>query len=338
MNREMKISIVVPIYNAARYLAECVDSVLAQSYTNFELILVDDGSSDSSVVICRQYVDKDGRIILLEKENGGVSSARNLGLRYASGDWVAFLDADDWIEPDYLNSFLSHDNLKTDFIIQGYKRIREGALIGENGYDIPCFNNFPDFLLYSERNLLINSPWLKLFRNDIIQRFNILFDIAYDLGEDHIFTLNYLQRIRSFSVSTARGYCYRMSTDLSSLTTKVVDLDSFRQYIVESNRLREALLYAYKADNRYIVQSRQEKNKYGVLLANAVFDKRRQLSVEDERKEFNKLHGILEPKYGVWAISKKLYIFYGLVLCAYRLGLYSTKLTVHLLNLLRKFQ
>lgn len=93
-----KISIIVPIYNIEKYLYRCIDSILTQTFTNFELILVDDGSRDSSGIICDEYAVKDSRVCVIHKENGGVCSARNLGIDKASGEWIAFVDGDDWLD------------------------------------------------------------------------------------------------------------------------------------------------------------------------------------------------------------------------------------------------
>lgn len=100
MNRENMISVIVPVYNVEKYLARCVDSILAQTYGNLEVILVDDGAMDSSGKICDEYAAKDGRIQVIHKANGGLSSARNAGIDAAKGEYLAFVDSDDWIEPD----------------------------------------------------------------------------------------------------------------------------------------------------------------------------------------------------------------------------------------------
>ena len=100
MNRETLISVIVPVYNVEAYLARCVDSILAQTHANLEVILVDDGAKDASGAICDDYAAKDPRVKVLHKENGGLSSARNAGLEIASGEYIAFVDSDDWIEPD----------------------------------------------------------------------------------------------------------------------------------------------------------------------------------------------------------------------------------------------
>lgn len=95
------ISIIVPVYNVELYLDKCIQSILAQSYPNFELLLIDDGSSDGSKEICDKYAKLDSRIRVFHRINGGVSSARNAGLEKAKGDWIAFIDADDWVFPNF---------------------------------------------------------------------------------------------------------------------------------------------------------------------------------------------------------------------------------------------
>lgn len=112
-----KVSVIIPVYNVEKYLSECVDSVLHQTYQNFEIILVDDGSKDKSGEICDMYASSDSRISVIHKENGGASSARNEGLRYASGDYVYFLDSDDLIKPYAFEHFVKAvDSEKADII------------------------------------------------------------------------------------------------------------------------------------------------------------------------------------------------------------------------------
>ena len=94
------ISVIIPIYNVEKYVVQCIDSVIAQTYRNLEIILVDDGSKDSSAATCDEYQRKDERVVVIHKENGGLSSARNAGLEIATGEWVAFVDSDDWISPE----------------------------------------------------------------------------------------------------------------------------------------------------------------------------------------------------------------------------------------------
>ena len=102
MNENPKITVIVPVYNTEKYLRRCVDSILAQTFTDFELLLVNDGSTDGSGAICDEYAQKDSRVRVFHKENGGVSSARNIGIDNAQGDWITFIDSDDRIEQRHL--------------------------------------------------------------------------------------------------------------------------------------------------------------------------------------------------------------------------------------------
>lgn len=102
MNENVKVSVIVPIYKIERYLHQCVDSIIAQTFTDFELLLIDDGSPDGCPAICDEYAQKDARIRVFHKPNGGLTSARNHGLDNAKGDWIMHIDGDDWIEPTYI--------------------------------------------------------------------------------------------------------------------------------------------------------------------------------------------------------------------------------------------
>ena len=112
------ISIICPIYNTELYLKECLNSILCQSYTNFELILIDDGSTDNSGIICDEYATKDKRIIVIHQTNKGLSASRNKGLEIASGEFITFIDSDDWIDPNTLRDNLSifNDNPQINFL------------------------------------------------------------------------------------------------------------------------------------------------------------------------------------------------------------------------------
>lgn len=115
----MLVSVIVPVYKAEKWLHRCVDSILAQTMEDFELLLIDDGSPDRSGEICDEYAVKDSRVRVFYKENGGVSSARNLGLDNAQGEWISFVAADDWVEVDYLEGLT--ENLDADFIARGMR-------------------------------------------------------------------------------------------------------------------------------------------------------------------------------------------------------------------------
>ena len=119
-----KISIIVPVYNAEKTLNQCVDSIIHQSYKDWELFLIDDGSKDHSAAICDKYAQQDERIRVFHKSNGGVSSARNVGLDNAVGEWITFIDSDDWVENNYLENLYQNDEndiVASYFIAEGWK-------------------------------------------------------------------------------------------------------------------------------------------------------------------------------------------------------------------------
>ena len=120
------ISIIIPVYNAENYLRRCIDSVLSQSFTDFELILVDDGSKDKSPQICDEYASQDTRVRVIHKANGGVSAARNDGLDIAKGEYITFIDSDDWVERDYLSTLSNYRDY--DIVFFSHR------LIYEDGY------------------------------------------------------------------------------------------------------------------------------------------------------------------------------------------------------------
>ena len=191
-----KISVIVPVYNAEQWLERCVDSIVAQTYTDWELLLIDDGSTDRSGDICDRYAASDPRIQALHKPNGGVSSARNLGLDHAQGEWITFVDSDDYIEVRFLESMT--DNLDADLIIGNAIELNNKNISyditpswGYKIYDVNSF--FSEFFGY----LILRTPWSKLYRKDIIKT---RFPEDVNNGEDTIFVLKYIQEIQSIRV------------------------------------------------------------------------------------------------------------------------------------------
>lgn len=118
-----KVSVIIPVYNAEKYLRKCLDSVLAQSFADFEVLLINDGSTDGSGKICDDYAQKDARVKVFHKENGGVSSARNLGLDNATGDWIVFVDSDDYVEKNYFEVINNNLSQEIDVLVFSYWKI-----------------------------------------------------------------------------------------------------------------------------------------------------------------------------------------------------------------------
>lgn len=176
-----KISVIVPVYKVEKYLPKCIDSILQQIFTDFELLLIDDGSPDNSGKICDEYAIKDSRIRVFHKKNGGVSSARNLGLDNAKGEWISFIDADDWISSD----FLSFDHEEADVIQKSYQTISQsGKIIAINHLHSNIINSKKSLYKFyvNKRN---NALWDKIIAKKLIG--NRRFDINVKIGEDFLF-------------------------------------------------------------------------------------------------------------------------------------------------------
>ncbi len=224
MNTETgKICIVLPVYNAESFLDKCIHSILRQTYKNWELILVDDGSKDASSKICDFFSEKYENIRTIHQENAGVSAARNRGIQEASGEFIVFVDSDDWVSDNMLELLTSNQKKNDADFTMGNANI-----VGKNAQVIGCYAsenlslNQDEFWkhfgrLYSET--LLNSPWAKLYRTDIIQKNNLQFDLSRSLGEDLLFNLNYYQYCSRFCFFPTPIYYYRSVTP-SSLTNR----------------------------------------------------------------------------------------------------------------------
>ena len=192
------VSIIVPVYNAEKFLNRCIDSILAQTYTDWELLLIDDGSKDASGRICDEYATKDERIRVFHKENGGVSSARNLGLDHAQGEWITFVDSDDYIEENFLKSF--EGNLDADLVVGNAVLINnENRMsiidvgLSEGLYPFPS-KSISSILSKS----IIRVPWGKLYKKECIG--SLRFDIKMKIGEDNHFVFCFLHKIKEMRI------------------------------------------------------------------------------------------------------------------------------------------
>ena len=219
------ISVIIPVYNAEPYLKRCIDSVLSQSWGSFELLLVDDGSSDNSGKICDEYANKDARIKVFHKENGGVSSARNVGLRNACGNWISFVDADDSVEPDYLKNLLGHADETIDLVVSYSKRYLKRGIIKESYPSILIDDsNFEQMFVKNDMHWH-TAPWSKLFRTEIIKKNGLMFCEGMHICEDALFVYSYMLLSRSLYISNDTDYCYYSERE-NTLTKRMNPVES----------------------------------------------------------------------------------------------------------------
>ncbi len=227
MGAGIPVSVIVPVYNVRRYLAQCLDSILDQTFTDFELLLIDDGSEDGSGTICDAYAAKDGRVRTIHQENAGASAARNRGLDEARGQYVMFVDSDDYIDPDCLERALSDiRDSHADLYISGLvvETFEEGRIVceeikaakGKRMYGVKDFLNDMD-IFYP--NGCINPPVCKLYERGMLEAGQIRFQRDISLGEDLLFNQRVLLRVDTVFLSDEVHYHYRKErTD--SLSTR----------------------------------------------------------------------------------------------------------------------
>lgn len=206
------ISVIVPIYNTEKYLRQCIDSILDSAYVDFELILVNDGSEDRSLEICRRYYEKDCRIKVIDQEHTGVSAARNRGIEECRGEWVVFVDSDDSVSKDFFTRIGQEKYQRCDLLIFDYQRqktnLRKTANIrrcgderefeyhaGDRRQMVKTFLNGGQLTRGGNMNLF--SPWAKAYKKSVLEQHHIRFDVNLSIGEDRIFNLEYLRHVQS---------------------------------------------------------------------------------------------------------------------------------------------
>lgn len=209
------VSIIIPVYNVESYLPECIESVLEQTYSHWELLLIDDGSSDGSPQICDEFQRKDSRIRAIHKENQGPSAARNLGIEIAGGDYIVFVDSDDWIAPGMLEEMAGKIyRYQTDLVMCGFERVHTNW---RRRYRISPYSlvilqsqmELASVYKRSETNMFGVSIWAKLYRRDILMDNHIRFrqDVSYE--EDCLFNLEYFRHVSTVAVLRDIFYFYR---------------------------------------------------------------------------------------------------------------------------------
>lgn len=198
-----KISVVIPVYNVEKYLKRCISSVLASENDDLQVLLIDDGSTDSSGRICDFYANKDHRIRAIHKKNGGVSCARNMAIPLIEGEWTVFVDADDAISPDFLNIPTNADS--ADVIEKGFAvRDENGKLLNFNRVSYKVFDRKALVRYYANHH--INAVWNKIIKSVIVKECRFEEELA--LGEDLLFFLSVLSRIRTYQLCHEGYYIY----------------------------------------------------------------------------------------------------------------------------------
>lgn len=280
------VSLIVPVYNAEKYLPRCIMSILKQSYNNIELILVNDGSPDKCGKICDEYAKKDKRIKVIHKQNGGVSDARNVGIDTANGEYIAFVDSDDFLSEnciEILSAGIKSADLSAGSIVWHKKNANK-------------LHSLPDKILLRDEIIsniikltkqLDGSACAKLFKRNIINVYNLRFGLGIPMCEDTQFLVKYLGYCASISTSSEAVYTYDLSNETSAVKKYYEDYDKYVWALYES----------YVSAIEYSALNREKKT----LLKCAVADMlccdsiRHYLpNINDRKKLLEKVHVILK--------------------------------------------
>ena len=321
----MFFSVIIPVYNSEKSLDRCLRSVLEQSFEDFEVVIIDDGSSDGSPAICRRYAEADPRIRYICQENGGVSSARNHGIQEAEGEFLVFLDSDDSYRPAYLETFsrMIAENPDCDHFWCGYCTLSNdpevnGAVTKLPGSDTVVFADRRQIMSLHEA-ILVASPCNKAFRAAIVKKHQIRMPLGLSLGEDLLFNLNYLEhggntKIVIYNDALYDYYCFSSDSlnhkyrkDLYSISSEL--LRGFSSHIQNWDLEEQELAKFYSEEYHILIR----------VMRNS-FDPRNEQS-RRERLQFN--NGILRSTAFKEAVRRADCHINPLYRAAYATGSYT---------------
>ena len=295
-----KISVITPVYKVEKYLHKCIDSILNQTFEDFELFIVDDGSPDECGKIADEYALNDSRVKVIHKENGGAPSARNAGIVQATGEYFYFPDSDDWIEPSYLQD-LYDLAVKTDaqLVISGYTmEYFENNANQTYSVSVPERNYSNQMLVRTNLhkyfdNMMMAVPWNKLYKADYIKNNNIVFpNLKWD---DLHFNMDVIMDIERVAISTSSGYHFFRSRQ-GSETTTVFDGMLYK-------KRKEQFEHILKVYNHWNVQDKDILSViYGYYAARLV-QCVQEISISNSADKRNKIKEILDDKLSYRAIQ-----------------------------------
>lgn len=245
-NTQPLISFIIPAYNCEKYIEKCIESILAQTYQNFELIIINDGSKDNTLEKINRFIS-DIRLKVISIKNGGVSNARNLGIKNSSGDYICFIDADDWVENEYLESFVKNITDEEELLIQDIIKNEKPKY----NYKLNSIDIFHDTsILFSVYNpLAFGGPVCKLFNSSIIKSQKILFDASLSYGEDLVFFLNYLKYNKKIKYLPFANYHYIYNSN--SLSTKKYNFENYLELLKQVISFK-TFIKTNESSNKYI--------------------------------------------------------------------------------------
>ena len=234
------VSVIIPIYNIEDYVKDCIDSVIEQTYSNLEIILVDDGSTDKSSDICDTYLKKDSRVVVIHQTHQGLSVARNSGLDYAKGDWIIFVDGDDYIHPDMIRVLLE-TAVKNDVLYVRCNEVHSSESRKTYSWENGCYEDYSIVRMSSAdemRNILekrvLISVWGSIYHKSILDK--LRFPEGY-VFEDHVFTPAVLQRVSAVIHVQSDLYFYRYRASSITNSERIKHTKDYCEMIFQENKL-----------------------------------------------------------------------------------------------------
>lgn len=305
-----KISIIVPVFNAEKTIARCVDSLIKQSYSNIEIILIDDDSKDNSLSICKRYEQKDVRIKVIHKSNGGVSSARNAGLDKASGEFIMFCDSDDWVDTKWceelLSAYQSDDFIMCGQYIEGVQEFFPYEVFVKGAFERR------EFLQLKMK--MFNVPWNKLFNRTIIEENCLRYDTRLTNGEDLLFNILYMSHIAGKIVCIDKCLYHYVWPNSGSLSKYIPE-----DYLEQRNYYMKQMEKAIKkiggvSKEEWLLLYKDLFNEYVKILHTLLLDRNKPLNLR--MRKGNKIMKSDEYKKCVKEISgrqeyRKLWLYRG---------------------------
>lgn len=292
MNKEEKVSIIIPVYNGEKYLVECLDTIQNQTYTNLEIICINDGSKDRSLNILKEYQKEDNRFVVIDQKNGGQSKARNEGIRRSTGKYIAFVDCDDFIELDMIEKMvLKAEKTNADIVITNfllyfedtgrYESYRDEVLYYTLNNTVFTINECPEIIKYV-------GVWDKLFKRDFLKQ-NTLFFWENMIYEDHLYSVEAEVYAKRISLIPEHLYYYRKNAG-ESITDKEVDDDNFKKdFLLIHKKIQKVL-----SDNN--VSFEVKKNYYQYFMENAIMHQRNSTTIRFYKWFFENMKKILNKE------------------------------------------
>lgn len=324
----IKVSVIVPVYNAGKYLKQCLDSILNQTFKDFEVICVNDGSTDNSAEILEKYAKQDCRIILISQENAGVSAARNTALDRAQGDYIAFVDSDDYIKKNFLSAlYATAQDTGADITASDIVYDKDGRLQGNNYLSRQTFKvKEPLVSTNQDKARFVKSKVIcnKLYRAKLLNNNNIRFVRDVKFGEDIYFL--FVASMLASSIALTRKTCYyyrinKAASTYGAFSSNLVfdlikSLDNINEYIhseIENEDIRKEYfdLFHSFAINMFYAWIREVAEPYKTEFKNMVEERMKKISLENNdfvdsktRRRYEKLTGTYESFWNKLAIFR----------------------------------